>query len=180
MQKLVHPLEKLVEIITYKGVEFEVVERPDILWVGCVDYADNNEGESDIGATLKRYREELIDTPKHELIIHDYSASLSLNYGTNDKPNGLMFAQETYSNKQDNHYDLFTVPGSLWIRTSENESTDTALFSRKNHGLWEYFGMLGAAAEENGYKRADLDIAIEYYNQSGVGLHYAYMPIIVK
>jgi len=39
MQTLIHPLEKRIEVITYNGVEFEVVERPDVTWVGCVDYA---------------------------------------------------------------------------------------------------------------------------------------------
>ena len=30
MQKLNHPVEKLVETFLYKGVEFEVVERPEV------------------------------------------------------------------------------------------------------------------------------------------------------
>jgi len=34
MQKFIHPLEKNVQVITYKGVSFEVVERPDVVWVG--------------------------------------------------------------------------------------------------------------------------------------------------
>lgn len=54
MSKYYHPLEKSVNAVVYKGVEFEVVERPDVLWVGCVDFAADNTGESDIGGTLKR------------------------------------------------------------------------------------------------------------------------------
>lgn len=172
-------IEKLIKTITYKGIEFEVVERPDVIWVGCVDYAPNNSDESDIGATLKRYREELIDVPKHELINPDYSASLSINYGCDDKPCALMFAQETYSDKQDERYELFTQPGGLWLRVCESDAADTAFFGRKNHGLWEYFGELKSAAEENGYKEnPDIPVSVEYYSQTGVGSHYAYLPII--
>lgn len=179
MVKEARQIEKLVKTITYKGVEFEVVERTDVLWVGCVDYASNNTDESDIGATNKRYREELINVTKQDLINPDYSAALSINYGCNDKPCGIMFAQETYSDKQDERYDLFTQPGGLWIRTKESEATDTALLGRKNHGLWEYFGALGDAARENGYKEnSEIQVAIEYYCHSGPGYHYAYLPII--
>lgn len=55
MQKLKHPVEKLlIETILYQSAEFDVVKRPDELRVGCVDYADNNEDESDIRVTLQR------------------------------------------------------------------------------------------------------------------------------
>lgn len=38
MQKPKHPVEKLlIETILYQNVGFEVVKRPDGLWVGCVD-----------------------------------------------------------------------------------------------------------------------------------------------
>ena len=36
-----YPAERLVESFTYNGIAFEVVERPDILWVGCLDYVLN-------------------------------------------------------------------------------------------------------------------------------------------
>ena len=42
MSKSNHPVEKHVQTITYQSIDFEVVERPDVLWVGCVDYAENN------------------------------------------------------------------------------------------------------------------------------------------
>jgi len=51
-----HPAEKLVRTVAYRRVEFEVVERLDVLWVGCVDYADNNTHESDIAGTLGRFQ----------------------------------------------------------------------------------------------------------------------------
>lgn len=182
MRTEIHPLEKLVQMITYKGVEFEVVERPDVLWVGCVDYAKNNTDESDIGATLKRYREELIDIPKQALANPDWSASLSINYGNDSKPCGLMFAQETDSDEQDERYDLFTQPGGLWLRVSITAKTDYTLLGRSSHGAWEYFGVLDTAAEENGYmQNPNIDVQVEYHCHAEYGspacLSYAYIPI---
>jgi len=67
----------------------------------------------------------------------------------------------------------------LWLRVCESDAADTAFFGRKNHGLWEYFGELKSAAEENGYKEnPDIPVSVEYYSQTGVGSHYAYLPII--
>ena len=106
-KKLTSNVETLVKTILYKGAEFEIIKRPDVIWVGCVDYATNNNDESDIEKTLRRYREELIEIPKHDLVNPGWSASLSLNYDNNDEPCGIMFAQETYSDKQDERYNCW-------------------------------------------------------------------------
>lgn len=76
------PVEKFVQAISYKGVEIEVVERPDVIWVGCVDYAGNNTAESDTGATLSRLQALVNDiTPENDarqLICPNWSATLSI------------------------------------------------------------------------------------------------------
>ena len=159
-----HPLEKLVEVITYKGVNFEVVERSDVVWVGCVGYAGNNTDEPNIDVTLKRYREELINVEKLERVNPDWSATLSINYANNNEPSGIMFAQETYSDKQDERYNLLTQPKGLWLRVSVTAEVDNLLFGRNNQGGWEYFGILSEAAKENGYEQnSKVDIGIEYH-----------------
>jgi len=181
MQKLNHPIEKHVQTITYNGIEFQVVERPDVLWVGCVDYAKNNTDQSDIGATQKRFFEVLIDVAKNDLINPGYGASISINYGCDDKPCGLMIAEETYSDKQDERFDLFTQPGGLWLRIHITDETDTALLGRKNHGIWEYYAenILVNAAEENGYKtNPDIHVGVEYDCHAGPEAFYVYIPII--
>jgi hypothetical protein len=188
MSKTNHPVEKLVETLTYKGVEFEVVERPDVIWVGCVDYAVNNIDESDIGATLKRYREELINVTKQDLIDPDWSAALSINYCCDEKPCGIMFAQETYSNKQDERYDLFTQPEGLWLRV-KNDKSAAALLGKESAETHEYFSgerkILRAVAEANGYKQnPDILVEIEYHCHAEYGnpthTNYAYIPICRK
>lgn len=184
MSRLKHPIEKLVQTITYKGIELEVVERPDVIWVGCVDYANNNNDESDIGATLKRYREELINITKQDLINPDWSAALSINYYCTNKPCGIMFAQETYSEKQDERYDLFTQPGGLWLRI-RNDKNAAALLGKENADPYEYFAeaqVLQNAARENGYMQdPDIHVQVEYHCHAEYSTpphtNYAYIPI---
>ncbi|HML48751.1 MAG TPA: hypothetical protein PKE04_18575 [Clostridia bacterium] len=183
MPGLSHPVEKHIQTLLYKGVELEVVERPDVLWVGCVDYADNDRDESDIGATLKRYREELIDIPKRELINPDWGAALSINYDCGDKPCGIMFAQETYTSDQDGRYELFTQPGGLWLRI-RNDKNAAALLGKESAAPYEYFAgqVLQNAAKENGYEQnPEVHVQVEYHchaeYETPPHTSYAYIPI---
>ena len=178
--------EKLVHTISYKGVEFEIFERPDVLWVGCLDFADNNADESDSDKTLSRYQEYL-DIAKKDLINSDWSASLWVNYGCDDKPHGQMFAQETYSPNQDERYEVFTQPGGLWLRVRRKKETSLALFGNESIDAWDYFinGVMQNAAEENGYKvNPDVHVRIGYdcHAEYNTPPHtcYAYMPVVIN
>ena len=189
MTKLNHPIEKLIETITYKGVDFEVVERPDVIWVGCITCADNNTDPAfadDDMTLLKRYQS-LIDIPKQNLINPDWSASVSINYGINDKPSAIMFAQETYSDEQDEKYDLFTQPCGLWLRLLNNKKA-AALLGKDNPAAYEYYAeskVMQSAANENGYEQnPDINVEVEYschaeYN-TPPHRNYAYIPIRTK
>ena len=173
-----NPIEKTVETITYKGVEFEVVERPDVIWVGSVDYAENNSDEPNIEATHKRHYTELGGVEKKDLINPDFTGVLSINYTRDDKPNGLMFAQETSSDKQDERYEQLTETGGLWLRVKLSAESDNALLGRGNHGPWEYYGPLESAAKSKGYiQNPDIDMSFEYSHNSGNGPIYVYIPI---
>lgn len=180
---LKHPVETPVETINYKGVEFEVVKRPDVLWVGCVDYAENNTGESDIGTTLKRFQGLVDSVPIMEKMNPDWSAALSINYHNEKKPCGIMFANESYTEKQDERYDLVTQPGGLWLRVRVCKEADAALLGRQNHGTFEYFGILKSAAQENGYLQdPQIHIEIEYHCHAEYNTPaptaFAYIPVI--
>ena len=172
--------EKLVHTIEYEGINFEVVERPDVLWAGCVEYANNNTDEPDIFATLNRFRGLVEHTPVNDKINPDWWASISINYSTSDKTCGIMFANETYSSEQDEQYDLFTQPGGLWLRVRNDKNAAVALLGKENAEAWEYFAgedaPLQKAARENGYLPSpDVHVQIEYYGHDTI---YAYMPII--
>jgi len=120
MELLQH--EKSVETFEFSSAVFEVVDRPETLWVGTISYANNNFDEPDMSALLNRYQN-LVPTPKEDRINPDWDAAISINYGKHgEAPKGMMYGQETYSaEKQDKRYDLFTEPGGLYIRIANNE-----------------------------------------------------------
>ena len=180
MSKHTHPLEKLVEVITYKGVEFEVVERPDVLWVGCIAYADNNIDPAfpDDDMTLLNRYEELVPIPKQDRINPDWSASISINYHCKDKPSGTMFAQETFSDNQDERYDMLTQSGGLWLRLLNGKSASTLLLNKDSSAPCEYFSEMQSAAKENGYtQNPNVHIEVEYFYENDFATNYAYMSI---
>jgi hypothetical protein len=173
-------LEKLVETIIYNDVVFEVVERPEILWVGKIAYASNNTDEPDIGKLLNEYRA-LVPVEKLELINPDWSAAISIDYWQGEAaPCGMMFGQETYSDKQDERYDLYKIPASLFIRV-QNNAEAAKFFGRDIQGTWELFGVIkeqvmpkyGYKFNENGAQE------IEYANHKD-GIQYAYVPVIKR
>jgi len=200
MNKPTHPAERFVRLLIYKGVEFEVVERDEVLWVGCVDYAENNTGESDIDATLRRFQGLIQDITDgiledtRELMRPDWSASLSLNYWDDGKPcdtkpSGIMFGNETWSAKQDERFDVLTQPGGLWLRVHNTQKAARKLLGKRKAECHEYFSdkrkILPAAAEANGYRQnPDVLVEVEYHCHAEYGeknhTNYAYIPIISK
>jgi len=181
-----HPVERLIQTIIYKSVEFEVVERLDVIWVGCAAFSGNNTAPpffDDDTALIRRYQA-LIDVPKQELICPDWSAAISINFDCGDKPSGIMFAQETYSENQDGSYDLFTQMGGLWLRMLNNENA-ARLLGKQNPAPYEYFAesqIMQCAAKENGFRQnSGVHVQIEYschaeYN-TPPHKNYAYIPI---
>ncbi len=175
-------IEKPVQTITYKSVEFEVVRRPDVIWVGCVDYAANNTDESNIGETLKRFQGLVETAPIKEKVNPDWSASLSINYNRSDKPCGIMFANESYTDQQDERYDIFTQPGGLWLRVKGDDKNAKALLGKDKAQLYEFFEPLRNAAKENGYvQNPDVHVEVEYHCHAEYATPphtcYAYIPV---
>lgn len=182
VRALNHPLEQLIHTIKRNGVLYEVVERPDVLWVGCLDYAAN--GEPDGDKLLSRFRE-LLDVEKRELVNPDWSAALWINQNTDDEPRGMMFAQETYSDAQDARYEVYAQPGGLWLRVRRCKETSLALFGAESIDAWEYFacGELRKTAEVNGYienPAAHAWVGYDCHAEYSTPPHtcYAYLPII--
>lgn len=176
-------IEKPVQTINYKGAEFEVVRRPDVIWVGSVDYAANNTDESDSGETLKRFQGLVETAPIKEKVNPDWSAALSVNYTRSDKPCGIMFANESYTDRQDGRYDIFTQPGGLWLRVKGDDPNAKTLLGKEKAPLYEFFEPLRNAAKENGYvQNPDVPVEIEYHCHAEYSTPphtcYAYIPVI--
>ncbi|MDF2544356.1 MAG: hypothetical protein K0S47_4074 [Herbinix sp.] len=169
--------EKLMETIHYNGATFEVVERPEILWVGKIAYATNLTDEPDIGNLLRVYQE-LVPTPKLARIAPDWDAAISIDYWRDGHaPRGMMFAQETSDEKQADCYDIYKMPGSLFMRILNNEDA-AKLLGKEQCENWELFGLMkntimpsfGYKFNENGAQE------IEYHNYK-TNIFYAYVPV---
>ena len=170
--------EKLINVVVYDGVNFEIVERPEVLWVGKVTYAPNLTDEPDISKLLKEYQE-LIMTEKKELIHPEWDAAISIDYWRNGAtPRGFMFGQETYTKEQPECYEVFKMPPSLFMRVLNN--TDAATLLGKDHcENWELFEfMKNTLMPEQGYKFNDNGAQeVEYCNYQS-DTFYAYVPVV--
>ncbi len=170
--------EELVEKINYKGVAFEVVSRPATLWVGKLAYAADLVNEPYIGGLLDAYRA-LTPVQKNKIANNGWDVCISIDYWRNGaSPRGMMFAQETLSEHQDERYDVYQMPASLFMRAACT-SDSAALLDKNECAVWELFGVMRERVmplynyvfNENGAQE------IEYYNHAK-GLGYAYVPVL--
>jgi len=93
-----------------------------------------------------------------------------------------MFANESYSDRQDERYDVLIQPGGLWLRVCGDKKAVKALFGRKRGEPQEYFAALRSAAEENGYRQnPDVNMEIEYHCHAEYSTpphtYYVYIPV---
>jgi hypothetical protein len=169
--------ESLVETIDYEGVAFEVISRPQTLWTGKIGYASDLVSEPDIGELLKAYRA-VSNTPKRMVSNEGWDVCISIDYWKNGEvQRGMMFAQETLSECQNECYDVYRMPESQFIRVA-CDAKSAALLGKSECGVWELFGVIkervmplyGYKFNENGAQE------IEYYNHSK-NISYSYIPV---
>lgn len=180
-----YQMEKIIETITYMDVIFEVVKRPESIFCGKLAYASDLDSEPDIGKLLDDYRG-AVSIPKEERIAPDWDGAISIDYwkgGTS--PRGMMFAQEVASENQNEIYDIYKMPASLFMRVFHDENAAKALGREKcpcegKCEIWELFGLMkdivmpkfGYRFNENGAQE------FEYYNWSKYGTGFAYVPVV--
>jgi len=170
--------EKQIDVITYDCVSFEIVERPEVLWVGKIAFAPNLTDEPDIGKLLKEYQE-LIPVEKKELINPEWDAAISIDYWKGGSaPRGMMFGSETYSDEQAECYDVFKMPPTLFMRVLNNKDA-ARLLGKENCENWELFEfMKRTVLPEHGYKFNENGAQeVEYYHHNS-GTCYAYVPVV--
>lgn len=172
--------EKLINVITYDGVNFEIVERPEVIWVGKIAYATNLTDEPDIPKLLKEYQE-LISIEKKELINPEWDAAISIDYWRNGStPRGMMFGTETYTEEQPECYDVFRMPPSLFMRILNNDDA-ARLVGKDRCENWELFVfMKNTILPLHNYKFNDNGAQEVEYHHYKSGTFYAYIPIIME
>ena len=170
-------LEKTVETITHSGVIFEVVERPEVFGAGKVAYAPDFNSEPDFEKLLKEYQG-LMSIPMLEPVTPDWSAAISIDYCREGVLCGMMYGAETYTDEQDERYDLYKMPASLFIRV-QNNADAAKLLGKELQGAWELFGVIKEQIMyQHGYKFNDNGAQeIEYSNHKD-GTQYVYVPVV--
>ena len=169
--------EKLIETFTVGKAVFEIFDRPEVLWVGTLAWAENNHDEPDIDALLKKFQA-MCEVPKLERMNPDWSAGISINYSLNGKaPRGTMFGQETWSNQQDSRYDMFTQPAGLYLRVRQDKYAKK-LLGKKHFDSGELYAAMADAAARHGYRRAAGNpIEIYYHDHANGTAEYAYVSV---
>lgn len=171
------PNEKLLDVITFKGVRFEVIERSESIWCGTLGYATDPVSEPDIEALLKRYQS-LVSVQKRGLVTPEWSGCISIDYWPGGlAPRGIMFMQQVSTAEQDQQYDVFTTPASLYIRVCcDSADIPQKLLGKEACGIFELFGPIHEVAAQNGYTPWPLrETEIEYY---GSACSYAYCAVV--
>ena len=171
--------EQCVDTFALGEAVFEIIERPDVLWVGTWVWAAGNDDEPDGDALLKRYQSLIGPVPKQALLNPDWSAGISINYHNGRKvPKGLMFAQETDSAQQDGRYDLFTQPAGLYVRMRKDDRRVKKLLGKRSYEMEDLYALMEDAAARHGYRRAeDNPIGIYYHDHANGTAEYAYISV---
>jgi hypothetical protein len=179
LQQAQNQKEKCVDTFTFGMAVFEVMERPEALWVGTLAWAADNSSTPDGDALLKRYQSLVYPYPLRERINPDWSASLHVNYRQDrTSPKGLMNAQETFSAQQDDCYNLFTQPAGLWIRYAKNDEQVRKLLGKKSYEMTELFALMEDAAARHGYRPVEENpIGIYYHDHANGTGEYAYIQV---
>lgn len=178
-QIFLFPGEALVDTLADRGVRFDIVKREDALWCGALGYASNKTEEPDIQGLLTRYQE-LTPVEKRELVSPDWSGCISIGYWPGgDVPRGIMFMQQVASAEQDERYDVYKTPASLYIRLHyDSAEIPRKLFGKEQCDVYELYGPIHEAAEKNGYEAlSPAGIEFEYY---GAASCFAYCAVRKK
>ena len=173
------PNETLVDVIFDKGVRFDVVERTETIWCGILGYASNLTDEPNIGRLLEKYQS-LVSVEKRDLVSPGWNGCISIDYWPGDNaPRGMMFMQQVGTTEQDERYDVYKTPASLYIRVHyDSAEIPKKLFGRDKCEVFELYEPIHEVAEKNGYVfHSNGEIEIEYYGNTSC---YAYCAVKKK
>jgi len=171
-------IENCIESFTVKKAVFELVRRPEVLWVGTLAWAEDNESEPDTDTLLQKYQALCGPAPKLALVNPDWSAGISINYCLNGKaPRGMLFAQETWSAEQDSRYDIYAQPAGLCLRLRLDKNAEKLMGKQYSSDAGRY-ALLEKVAAEHGYRRAAANpIEIFYHDHARHTGQYAIIPV---
>ncbi len=165
-QIFLFPGETLVDTIHDKGIRFDIVEREEAIWCGTLGHATNPTGEPDIPGLLAAYQA-LVPVEKRELLAPAWSGCISLDYWPGgNAPRGIMFMQQVATAQQDERYNLYRTPTSLYIRVHyDSAEVPQKLLGKEQCEVFELYGPIHEQAEKHGYEPiSPVSVEFEYYS----------------
>ena len=192
MSKIFNPVEILVETILYEGVNFEIIERPIVTWIGSMKFneEDFNADPSPLVEEVLPlwnafFENEVMNTTRHENFISPTAIGvLWFNIKTGDLPNGMMIAKEVYTAKYASKYSLYTQPAGLYIRLKVNDNS-ARLIGKEQCEPHQLHKVMAEVAAENGYEihypvvNGNSLANLEYHDED-LGVIYTYLHVMKK
>lgn len=176
-----HPQEKIVKTFYYREIPVDLVEWSDTVWCGKIGYADNNTDEPDVEKIMGDFMSVSAIPDSRE---ENWDICMSVNYLSQERPNGVMFGFLVAGEAQPDPYDIVTVPGARFLRIRLCEETAKALGHEPwTGGIPPYRWIGEQIAPELGYTYgSDTLPIIEYYGffKPEQGVHeycYLYVPV---
>lgn len=121
-----HLQESVIKTFGFNGINVDVVRWNETIWCGKIGYAKNNTDEPDVEKIAKEA--EVVfpnNTPnKRE---NNWEVCISLNYLSNERPNGVMFGFLVETDEQPDSYDIIKLPTALYMRIQICDETFCAL-----------------------------------------------------
>lgn len=183
-ERIRHPQEKLVELLQFKGITVDIVEWAESIWCGKIGYAANNTDEPDVDKIMNEYQALRFADRVVDRLELDWDVCISVNYLSEDRPNGVMFGALVAAAQQISGFDLYKVPAGKYARIELNDETAKALgHAAWNGGIPPYEWIGAEIAPRIGYTYgSDALPIIEYYGYYDPGkcaheFRYLYVPI---
>jgi len=177
-----HIHEILLDSWNVNGAELALVRWSDSTWCGKLAYAENNTDEPDV-EKLAEEAVELFENIPAKSQEKNWEVCISLNYLSDERPNGVMFGFGVGTRKQDPAYDILQIPTAEYMRIQLCDATFRALKVEPWEGgipPHEWIGEMLAPRYGYRYGSDTLPI-VEYYlideDDGHVIACYLYVPV---
>ncbi len=178
-----HGQEKIIESFDYNGVTVDLVEWTDTIWCGKIGYAANNSDEPNMDKIMEEYMS--LHHASSTVSEPDWSVCISINYLTDERPNGVMIGSLVATEQQPSDFDVYKIPAAQYMRIRLcDESAKLLGHEPWNGGIPPYQWIGDQIAPQLGYQYGcDTLPIIEYYGyyEPQKDTHkYCYLYVPVK
>ena len=110
-----HKHEKMLKSFNYQGTKVDVVEWNESIWCGKVGYADDNIDEPNVEQVMNDFMAICIPSVIPNNREEYWDVCMSINYLTEERPNGVFFGFRVETDIQPECYDIIQVPSTVYM-----------------------------------------------------------------